>query len=229
VSKIPNHIAIIPNGNRRGSAQRAISLETGYIKGAAQALRVTRWAKKQGVRHVTFFGLSCENMKNRSDFEIDSLMKGAIRFLDVIGLVGHVHAFGHIEEFKDVEKYAPLYERLKRLNGSEHHDRHDFVVHVAANYSGLPEHELKPLFQALKSRGFADVELEPERYLLSGGVPRVDLLIRTGGENRFSGFLPFQLSYAEMYYTATLWPDLTHREFRAALEWFEKQPRNFGK
>jgi len=224
----PNHVAVVPNGNRRKSRMLGLPLEMSYVKGAQRALDVARWAKKAGVGHVTFYGLSCENLKNRSDFEIDALMKGAIQFLDLVAEIGRVHAFGNIDEFQGVEKYEPLYKRLKALNGS-FEDSGMFTIHVAANYSGLPQHELRPLLQALRSRGFADVEPELTRYLLSGGVPPVDLFIRTGGEHRTSGLLPFQSVYAELYFTDVLWADFSEEQFQAALDWFAKQQRNFGK
>jgi len=198
------------------------------MRGAMKVLKVASWAKKAGVKHLTFFGLSCENLKNRPEHQIDALMQGAIKFLDFAGRIGRVHAFGHIEEFREIEKYQPLYERLKRINGL-YEDADEFVIHVAANYSGLTPHELQPLLQALRSRGFADVEPELARYLLSGGVPPVDLFIRTGGERRTSGFLPFQLAYAELRFKDGYWPDYSRAELKSDLEWFANQSRNFGK
>ncbi len=228
MSAIPNHVAVIPNGNRRKSRALGMSLDLAYVRGAHRALRTSRWAKDAGVRHVSFFGLSVENFANRPESQIDALMKGAIRFLDLAGTIGRVHAFGDIDKFKGEKKYEPLYERLRLLNGTQH-EQEQFTMHVGTLYSGKPEHELGPLMAALRSRGFADVCQDIPRYLMSGGVPNVDLLIRTGGEHRTSGFLPFQSAYAELYFTNVLWSDFSQDEFNKALEWFAQQPRNFGK
>ena len=156
-------------------------------------------------------------------------MEGAIYFCDRAMEIGYsLHPFGHIDQFADVEKYKPLYVRLKRLR-EEYRPSERFTVHVAANYSGTPEHELAPLMDALYDRGFKEVRPKPMDYILSGGVPPVDLFIRTGGECRTSGMLPFQSSYAELRFPKTLWGNFTRRNFLAELRWFAEQPRNFGK
>lgn len=229
---IPNHIAYVPNGHRRGSKKNGLTLAWNYIQGANRALAVAGWAKKAGVKHVTFFGLSCENLQRRPEDQIDALMHGAIKFLDRAGKIGRVHAFGHIDEFEGVKKYEPLYDRLKRVNGDSYESGvENFTIHVAANYSGRAEHELRPFIRALYSRGFPEVERDTTRmrYLLSAGVPEVDLFVRTGGEHRLSGLLPFQSAYAELYFVDTLWTDFSHREFQDSLRWYARQPRNFGK
>ena len=231
MSRIPNHVAIVPNGNRRGSSLRNISLVTAYMHGARRALQVAGWAKEAGVEHLSFFGLSCENMQNRPSYQIDALMKGATWFFDQAVKLGyHIRPFGNLDEFEGVEKYKPLYDRLKKCRETEYPED-GFVVHVAVNYSGLPMHELKPLLGALRSRGFPEVLKDPTlmRYLLSGDVPPVDLFIRTGGERRLSGLLPFQSAYAELYFTDVLWGDFSKEEFLKTLQWFAGLTRNFGK
>lgn len=229
VIAIPNHVAIVPNGNRRGSALANISLNLAYRQGAARALEVVQCAKEIGIKHVTFFGLSVENLKNRRTMEIDALMDGALSFCDEAMERGYsLHPFGFIDEFAGVEKYEPLYKRLKYLR-EQYRPSDAFTIHVATNYSGRPQHELEPLFEALNNRGFAEVRANVGRYLLSGGVPEVDLFIRTGGEQRTSGLLPFQSSYAELYFTPILWSDFSVQKFREAVHWFGRQSRNFGK
>ncbi len=226
---IPRHVVVVPNGNRRGSKLAGISLSQAYRLGADRALEIAECAEKHGVEHLSFFGLSCENMANRPEEEIDALMEGAIYFCDRAMEIGYsLHPFGHIDQFAGVEKYLPLYLRLKRL-GEEYRPSEKFTVHVAANYSGRPEHELAPLMEALYTRGFEEVAPRPMDYILSGGVPPVDLFIRTGGECRTSGMLPFQSSYAELRFPKALWGNFTRRSFLRELNWFAEQPRNFGK
>lgn len=226
---VPNHVAVVPNGNRRGSVLARMSLPIAYMRGAQRALELAGWAREAGVRHLTFFGLSCENLKNRRENEIDALMEGAIYFFDrAVELGFRLDSFGKIYEFEGVKKYEPLYQRLEKYRGMPH-PPDDFVIHVAANYSGVAEHELAPLIDALYNAGFDEVRKDPARYLLSGGIPPVDLFIRTGGEHRTSGLLPFQASYAELYFTKVLWGDFVKKEFLLALQWFAQQQRNFGK
>ncbi len=229
MNAIPNHIAVVPNGNRRGSNLKAVPLGQAYILGALRALEIASLAKQVGVKHISFYGLSVENMERRPEEQIDALTQGAIKFLDEAGTIGHVHTFGEIERFEGVEKYEPLFSRLKCLNHTD--EKADYTIHVAAHYSGRAKHELPPYERALYTRGFPEVHKDTtyERYLLSGGVPEVDLFIRTGGEHRTSGFLPFQIAYAELYFTRVLWGDFDDQEFATALDWYAGQQRNFGK
>lgn len=225
---VPHHIAAVPNGNRRRSKEKGISLEESYVDGATRALELAEWSREAGVKHITFFGLSCENLKNRSSEEIDSLQEGAVWFCDhLLELDFRVHVFGKIDEFADNPKYRPLFERLKKLN--ERKRQGDFVVHIAANYSGRVEHELSVFMDELYARGFEEVRADPSKFLLSGGVPDVDLFIRTGGESRLSGLLPFQTAYAEIKIVDALWGDFDRCMFRECLDWYTRQQRNFGK
>ncbi len=229
--QIPFHIAVIPNGNRRWAKLRKILLQYSYLHGAKQALDFAAWAKKAGVRHVTFYGLSEENMVKRSVEEIDALMKGAIHFFDTAMALGyHLHPFGDIEKFAGLEKYEPLYSRLRRWRELPL-PPDDFVLHVAVNYAGTPQHELEPLREEIRNRGLHAVLANPAAYIRSAGVPEVDLVVRTGSkrESRTSGLLPFQLRYAELLFINVYWGDFTERHFRKALRWYSTRQRNFGK
>lgn len=100
------------------------------------------------------------------------------------------------------------------------------IVHVGVNYSG--QQELTAVLGAVRRHGAATVAASPRRFKLSAGVPPVDLVIRTGGQQRLSGFLPFQTAYAELWFTPTLWPELQYDEFLVALDWYARQERRFG-
>lgn len=226
---IPNHVALVPNGNRRGSALAKIPLSRAYVLGAERALDIAQCAKEAGVQHISFFGLSCENMDKRPPSQIDALMEGAIRFCDRAMEAGYsLHPFGHVDKFAGIQKYEPLYTRLKKLR-ELYRASEAFTIHVAVNYSGKSEHELAPLVEAVRSPGFPKEQCDFRDYILSAGVPDVDLFIRTGGESRISGMLPFQVSYAELRFPKILWGNFTRGDFLAELRWFAEQPRNFGK
>lgn len=225
---VPKHISFTPNGNRRHARLENISLHDSYIEGAMRALEVVGWAQEIGSTDATLFGLSCENLDRRTQDELDALQDGACQFFDMAHDSGvKIHPFGKIEMFADDPRYARLYERLAKLRADTRES--EFTVHVAANYSGKPEHELVRLMDELYVRGFEEVRRDPMSYLLSGGVPPVDLAIRTGGEHRISGFLPFQMAYAELYFTPVLWAEFDRAHFNTSIAWFREQPRNFGK
>lgn len=226
---IPNHVCVTPNGNRRAARAKGMKLDEAYVHGAHQALEIVERAFERGVRHVTFFGLSCENKANRAADEIDALQEGAIFFCDTaIDMGFKIHVFGKVDEFQGDPRYERLYSRLKRLRGIKI-DPDDRVIHVAANYSGKATHELGELMRCVYELEYPVVQKNPEKYILSAGVPDVDLSIRTGGERRISGLLPFQMAYAELYFTDTLWTDFGRDEFDDALAWFSRQQRNYGK
>lgn len=226
--KRPKHILGIPNGNRRKAEELKIDLSESYMLGAVKALEFVDWSREVGATDVTLFGLSCENKEKRTQSELDALIEGATWFCDHIGDVDcRVHIFGKYEELKGQKNYAELHARLVALNGAN--TSSDFTVHVAVNYSGMLEHETDPLLDAVALHGIDEVRRNRSKYILSAGVPRGDLLIRTGGEHRTSGLLPFQAGYAELRILDVLWADLSKEMFDDAVRWYGMQPRNFGK
>lgn len=238
--QIPRHIAVIPNGNRRfwklmrilySILGKKYGLKDAYLQGADVALNFAGWAEKAGVQDVTFFGLSKENKVKRKDWEIDALIEGAIYFFDTAVERGyHLHPFGDFEAFAGVEKYKPLYDRLRKWRAMPI-PQGRIVIHVAAHYSGLPRHELGPLREAIREKGLDNAWEGLEQYLLSAGVPDVDLVIRTGSwrESRTSGLLPFQVIYAELRFVRVFWGLFRERHFWRALRWYSRQQRNFGR
>jgi|GEM_PF-2398985 len=225
---VPRHVVVVPNGNRRRAQLRGIDLNESYVRGALNALEVIGWAKDAGVTDVTLFGLSCENKDNRPDDQLEALAEGADFFCDhVTELDCKVHVFGKYAELQAHAIYSTLYEKLQVLN--EKNAAKEFTVHVAVNYSGMLQHETDPLFDAIRLHGIEEVEKNREKYVLSAGVPKADLFIRTGGEYRTSGLLPFQVGYAEIKIFDAYWGDFTREMFDEALRWYGMQPRNFGK
>lgn len=225
---IPSHIAVIPNGHRRKSREGGMTLQHAYEIGAQRALEFAGWARDEGVHDVTFYGLSCDNLLKRPQEQLDALYEGVMTFCDLIDQSDiALHIFGDIDELEAMPKYQPLMKRLSRFRTLQ--PGHKFVMHAALNYMGSVEHELRPLRDAFYERGFAEVEQHMSAYIRSGAVPPVDLLIRTGGEYRTSGLLPFQMAYAELRFKDCLWVDYEEEHFREDLAWFGLQKRNFGR
>ena len=207
-----------------------MKLDDSYRLGADRALEVLGWAKVAGVRDVTLFGLSCENLEKRKSSELEALLVGANYFLDQAFVRGYrLHVFGDIDTLATDGRCSSLVERVRSIPPPT--DDHDFTVHVGMNYSGGAIHELEPLFTAIERHGLEEVRKNRMRYLLSASVPSVDLVIRTGAkrEKRTSGLLPFQTGYAELRFVNAYWGNFTEGHFHNTLQWYARQERNFGK
>ena len=225
MNKIPNHIGIIPDGNRRYAEREGISLKNSYIHGAEIALQISDIAKNIGVKHVSFFGTSSENVLCRPKREMAALRQGVLFFCNTALSLGHsLHLVGDIEAIGQTPKEKNEFLKLKRMSRSEG----NFVIHADVNYSGEIRNELGPLFKAIVKHGLRKVRARPEEFISSADVPPIDLTIRVGGKQRLSGFLPFQNIYAELYFREELWGDFTEGMFRKALDWYVKQDRNKG-
>lgn len=227
MKNVPHHIGIIPDGNRRFAKKQKIGLPYSYLFGAALGLEAVEWARKAGVRHLSFFGTSNENVLRRPTEEIHALRKGVTFFLvralhtpdTAIHIVGDIK--GIAQTPRERKFLLDLKQRCDEKTGK-------LVVHVDVNYSGEIKSELAPLFDAIKRLGLNKVRTSPEKFICSAGVPPVDLVIRVGGRPRLSGFLPFQTTYAELYFRNELWGDFTKEMFEDALNWYAMQDRSQG-
>jgi undecaprenyl diphosphate synthase len=221
----PFHLGIIPDGNRRHARVMQLTTDEGYQLAAEKALEVLQWCRAKRIAHVSAFGVSQENIALRPAAEIFSLHAALLHFCNMIPRLPAtcLHVFGAPAL---LPAYIPARDRFIAM--AKYPADHDveLVVHVGVNYSARAE--LDSLLKAVTDRGFDVVCRAPSQFTLSAGVPPVDLVIRTGGQRRLSGFLPFQTSYSELWFTETLWPAFTHNEFAAALEWYEHQDRRFG-
>jgi len=210
---------------------RGLDLAQTYVKGARVVINFLRWSQETNeIKDVSFFGFSCEN-REREQPDIDAILKGAHFFCDWAIRTGfQVHPFGHLEEFRDDPKYRSLYDKLDILRRRKH-SRDKITVHVAANYSGLPDHEQGALLDAVKLHGDVEVRagLKDFKHLLSANVPEMQLVIRTGGEHRLSGFLVNQAAYAELLFLGKPWVDFTKQDFDESIAWYRRQNHKHGK
>jgi undecaprenyl diphosphate synthase len=221
----PFHVGIIPDGNRRHARALRISTGEGYLRAADKAVEVMRWCLGAGVAHVSAFGVSQENIALRMRDELCSLHAALLRFCDAIRHLPGIglHLFG---DAPALPSFVPGRERFIRMAAAGAGDGAKLVVHVGINYSA--QSEVGSVLRAVAERGLHDVARAPGEYILSAGLPPVDLVIRTGGQRRLSGFLPLQTAYAELWFTDTLWPAFTREELADALEWYARQERHFG-
>ena len=226
---MPQHVAIIMDGNGRWAKQRHMPRTVGHAKGASIVRDLVKHAADRGVSHLTLFAFSTENW-GRPDDEVSTLMGLFIQYLEKE--MKAMQAEGvRLRVLGDISRFPPeLQERIHSAETVTVHN-HTITLNVAANYGGQWD-----IVQAVKlwhqaNPGQDLQSLEPEalaQHLSTAGMPELDLLIRTGGESRLSNFLIWQAAYAELYFTPTLWPDFDVAQFEQALQWFASRERRFG-
>jgi len=226
--KIPRHIAIIPDGNRRWSDQKGISRKEGYKIGIEHIGDVLKWSRDAGVEIVTMWGFSTENFK-RDEEEINGLFelfkKNLLEGLstrDEEGKKIRVKFLGRIQLFPEEIRY--LFKKIEdktKNNGP-------YQLNLLLSYGG--RNEIVDAVNAIIKEGTKEVTEETiSRHLYTKDIPDPDLVIRTSGEQRLSGLLPWQTTYSEFYFSEKLWPDFSREDFDAALETYAKRKRKFGK
>lgn len=223
---LPQHIAIIMDGNRRWAAAKKLSAIDGHKKVANETLEsLINHAGSLGIPYITFWAFSTENWK-RKKTEVNGLLQ-LFRFTlksygnKMIKKGARINYIGNLEKFpKDIQK------GLKNLMEKSKNNK-KITVTFAINYGGRDE-----IIRAIKKVKSSDTnELtakEFSQYLDTADLPDPDLIIRPGGENRLSGFLLWQSEYAELYFTDTLMPDFTPKELDIALTWYSHRTRRFG-
>ena len=226
---IPRHIAIIMDGNGRWARQRFCRASP--VIAAAWKMCAARCgrARRKGVEFLTLFAFSSENWRRPAD-EVSLLMQ-----LFVIALEQEVAKLHENNiRFKVIGDLSRFESRLTRLIADAEQltrDNTRLTLTVAANYGGRWD-MIQAVTRMLKDKpqlasGFAEVDLSP--YLSLAYAPEPDLFIRTGGEQRISNFLLWQLAYTEMYFTDTLWPDFDTAALDRAIVSYQQRERRFGR
>lgn len=231
---IPEHIAIIMDGNGRWAKEKGLPRNEGHRRGTKALEKIISHAEKIGVKHLTVYAFSTENW-NRPKDEVAGLMKLFGQYIDKQLKKADkekccFHVIGDLES--DIIPDG-LKEKIKLLE-SKTKDNTGMCFHMAFNYGGRNEilRGCKKLALDIKE-GKVDMSQIDEtlfsNYLDTQGVPDPDLMIRTSGEERTSNFLPWQLTYSEFYFTPCLWPDFTTAEFDKAIDAYNLRQRRFGK
>lgn len=229
----PNHIAIIMDGNRRWARKRGLPTQLGHSQGVKALEKVATACQEKGVRYLTVFAFSTENWK-RSKEEVDYLM-------DL--LAKNISDFDKRFQNQDVRirlvgNREGLPEKLQKgiLEIEERtKDRKGLTVNVAINYGGRAEivQAVQRIAEEVRTGKIQDTNAIDERllssYMYTQEMPEPDLVIRTAGEIRTSGFLTWQSVYSEFYFTDVLWPDFDEKELEKAIEEYKNRKRNFGK
>lgn len=228
---VPQHIAIILDGNGRWAKKKGMPRSYGHTQGSKNVERICEDAYKMGVKYLTVYAFSTENWKRPKD-EVDTLMNLLRNYMKTclktaeknrmrVRVIGDKTALA-----EDIQKrIAELEEATKDNDG--------LCFQIALNYGSRDE-----MLRAMK-RMAADcvdgkVELEQvdealfETYLDTRDIPDPDLMIRTSGEQRLSNYLLWQLAYSEFYFTDVLWPDFTKEDLAKAIEYYNCRDRRFG-
>ena len=232
---IPKHVAIIMDGNRRWAKEHRLPTFEGHRRGEERIEPIVDKAIELGVTHLTFWAFSTENWKRKKE-EVNFLLRLYRERLDKKVDRFHkknvkVNVIGNIAMFPaDIQKKTGEWMEKTKNNKK-------ITVNFALSYGGRDE-ILRAINKLHASSKFkvgalrASSKLtkeEFEKYLDTAGQPDPDLLIRTGGEKRLSGFLLWQMEYTELYFTDVFWPDFTPEEFLKAIEEYSQRQRRFGK
>ena len=228
---VPNHIAIILDGNGRWAKAKGMPRGYGHIKGCANLEQVCYDIKDLGVKYLTVYAFSTENWK-RSREEVDGLMKLFRSYLKKCIKISRDNKM-KIKIIGDISAFAPdIQESIRKLEEFSK-DYDELYFQIAMNYGSRDE-----ITRGMKkmAQDVADGKLSPENvtearvesYLDTAGVPDPDLLIRTSGEQRLSNFLMWQLAYTEFYFTDVAWPDFHKAELIQAIEKYNQRDRRDG-
>jgi undecaprenyl diphosphate synthase len=226
--KIPKHIGIIMDGNRRWAAKKGLTEVQGHEAGVKALVEIVEHCLDLGVETLTIYALSTENWRKRARQEVQGIFGLLVKAVEEkkeeykkkgvrLAIIGDFQAFPR-KVVKAIEEMLAIVKTQERLK-----------VNVALNYGGRDE--IVRAVRKIVNQGIPANKINEEmfgKFLYTNGEPDPDFLIRTGGEERLSNFLLWQSSYSELYFTDTLWPDFSPRKLDEAILDYQKRQRRFG-
>jgi len=231
LERIPKHVAFIMDGNGRWAKKRGLPRTKGHEEGAKRIEKLTLSAKKYGVEAITLFAFSTENWKRPKD-EVDYIFSLLEKFL-IEGKESFakndvkVHFIGKINELE--EKFKTL--MIQTMEETK--DNKSIVLNLAINYGSRSE-IVEMVKSVAKECKEGNLEIENidekvvEQYLMTNGLPEIDLMVRTSGEIRISNFLLWQIAYSELVFTKVYWPDFNEEQLEKVLIEFQSRDRRYG-
>lgn len=231
-AKIPQHLAVIMDGNGRWATKRFLPRTAGHAKGLQSVRRLVELSGKRGVKYLTLFAFSSENWRRPAE-EVSMLMRLFIQTLEKE--IDKLQKQGvRLRIIGDLSAFEPKLQEL--ILQAQDLTKNNDALHltIAANYGGRWD-----ILQAAQ-KAFVNnpdlinsdqsiQELDLSQHLSMAFAPEPDLFIRTGGEQRISNFLIWQLAYTELYFTDDYWPDFGAKQLDAAIEWYSNRERRFGR
>lgn len=222
--KLPNHLAIILDGNGRWANQRGLPRNMGHRQGVKTLTKIVKECSKIGIKHLTVYAFSTENW-NRPQKEIDYLMSLIERYLNRI----EKQLFKSDIRLKVIGEKTKLNDYLLSVIDtieSKTKDHQGLTLNIAFNYGS--KDEIVNAFKKMANDKVLFTKENVDKYLYTNESKDVDLLIRTSGEQRISNYLLWQIAYAEIYFTDVYWPDFNINELEKALDSFQNRKRRFG-
>ena len=231
MTNLPNHIAIIMDGNGRWATKRSLPRQLGHQEGMKRVVEIVECAKEIGIKRLTLYAFSTENWK-RPKIEVDALMNLLILFIR--NELDKIHRNDvKIKVLGDIRKLPNLVQKEVNRAIDKTIDNKSMVLNIALNYGGRQE-----LVKATKAilidvkKGIIDIDAINEdtisSYLYTKDQPDPDLIIRPSGELRLSNFLIYQSAYSEFYFSDILWPDFKKKDLYRAIIDFQSRNRRFG-
>ena len=231
---IPQHVAVIMDGNRRFATEFGLKPTAGYLLGRDKIEELLEWCFELGIKNLTVYAFSTENFK-RNNEEVKTLMNLCKNELDKASKDSRIHKnqvrvriIGQIEKLpQDVRENAKkIMEQTKKYN------KHSFNIALA--YGGRQEiiQAIQKIAKDVKNNKLKIEDIKESivsKYLYTNGLPDPDLILRTSGEERISNFLLWQLAYSELYFSDVYWPAFQKRDFLKAIRNIQQRKRRYGK
>jgi tritrans,polycis-undecaprenyl-diphosphate synthase [geranylgeranyl-diphosphate specific] len=231
---VPEHVAIIMDGNRRFATGLGLAPDAGHLFGRDKVEEVMGWCFELKIKNLTLYAFSTENFK-RDTGEVELLMKLCKNELDKAAKDSRIHenqvkvrVIGHIESLpKDLRESAQVI-----LNETKNYDK--YSLNIALAYGGREEivRAIRNIAKDVKDGSLKIKDItEPtvSKYMYTNELPDPDLILRTSGEERISNFLLWQLAYSELYFSDVFWPVFSKRDFLKAIRTCQQRKRRFGK
>lgn len=230
--KFPKHIAIIMDGNRRWARERKLPVKLGHKTGADTLEKIAKYANKIGIKYLTVYAFSTENW-NRSEEEVSALMLLLQTYIDDFSKRANLENI-KINVIGDLERLSEKLQKSIQNCVKRTTNNTGLTLNIAFNYGGRAEliKVAKEIAQDVKDNKISAQNITEEtieKHLYTVGQPDPDLMIRTSGEIRTSGFLMWQMVYTEFLFVEKYWPEFSEEDLDQAIEEYKKRKRNLGK
>ena len=227
----PNHIAIIMDGNRRWAREKKLPIKLGHKTGADTLEKITKYANKIGVKYLTVYAFSTENW-NRSEEEVSALMMLLKSYIDDFSKRADLENI-KINVIGDLARLSESLQKSIKKCVERTINNTGLVLNIAFNYGGRAEmiKATKEIAEDVKNGKITADDITEEvieSHLYTANMQDPDLMIRTSGELRTSGFLLWQMSYTEFLFMDKYWPDFSESDLDFAIEEYQKRNRKFG-
>ena len=226
---IPYHVGIIMDGNRRWAKAKGLPTLEGHRRGYDKVKKVGRWCKDRGVKILTVWAFSTENWK-RSEKEVNYLMN-LLKFALSKGEINQLHKDGiKVQIIGQKERLSESMQELIKEAEERTKDNKEGILNLAISYGGRVDilEAIKKIINKNTPAGQVTEEIM-DQNLWTAGMPDPDLIIRTSGELRTSGFLTWQSAYSELYFCQNHWPDFSEKDLDEAFADYARRQRRFGK